>query len=203
MKSVCALPVQDDCSQTDTASWHPDFLTVFWDQTCHPCQQSPGDLLANGATVSHGPLGATGQSPLLFMSLSYPFLSCCNTVTIVFLLSYFYLSNVPPTFSHIVWFCQSVRGLNPGVAQFHLFRPLFLPSQLIYGGWRVALVLSYDVWPQRLFLSALIWQCYCCHNQAVTPFSYFFFTSPHLKAQEYLAQSEIFKLLSDICKSWL
>lgn len=67
MKSGCPLPVQDDCSQTDTASRHPDFLTVFWDLTCHPCQQSAGDLLANGATVSHGPLGATGQSPLLFM----------------------------------------------------------------------------------------------------------------------------------------
>lgn len=35
-------------------------------------------------------------------------------------------------------------------------------SALIYGGWRAAGVGSYDVWLQRLFLSALIWQSCCC-----------------------------------------
>lgn len=94
----------------------------------------------------------------------------------------------PPTLSSyclVLSISQAIKSCRLPVS----FVQVFLPSQLIYGGWNVALVLSYDVWPQRLFLSALIWQCYCCHGQAVTPFSYFFFTSPHLKAQEYLAQS--------------
>lgn len=39
------------CVVTDTAMVHPFFLTVFWDLACHQCQQSPEDLLANGATV--------------------------------------------------------------------------------------------------------------------------------------------------------
>lgn len=43
----CTVGLHDVC----TAMLHRDFLTVFWDLTCHPCQQSPGDLLVNGDTV--------------------------------------------------------------------------------------------------------------------------------------------------------
>lgn len=62
--SGCTLVYSGGCVLTDTAMLHPDFLTVFLDLTCHPCQQSPGDLLANGATVGAPCDGAeASQSP--------------------------------------------------------------------------------------------------------------------------------------------
>ncbi len=50
-------------------------------------------------------------------------------------------------------------SMSHGITLFSVFLP-FSPfsSALIYGVWRVAGRWSYDVWPQRLFLSVLIWQ---------------------------------------------
>lgn len=141
----------------DRAMLHPYFLTVFWDLTCHPCQQSPGDLLANGATVrvpcdekklrpfspplphptlcSHSPSFPPSVTPL---SITILFLLCIHLITssqFLFLLLLLRFFSSP-----FQWTMVSFSVLCP------------FSSALIYGGSGAAGVESYDVWLQVVIL---------------------------------------------------
>lgn len=148
---------------TDTATLHLYFLTVFWHLTWHPCQQSPRDLLANGATVGAPcdekklrPLSRPSTTPrsVLTHRPSLPlktlqggtilFLRCVHLsprlhfFTISFLKSLLLLPISQNSSYHLIrcW-CFSFRPFSWG---------------LIYGGWRAAGEGSYDVWPQAVIL---------------------------------------------------
>lgn len=157
--------VQWGCVLTDMAMLHPDFLTVFLDPTCHPCQQSPGDLLASGATVGAPCDGAeASQSPSVTPHpvLTLPFSSpssktpswCVHLFTSSPFLLLFFPCRVPPHIPFSEPCVHLVLRLSFSFCPFS--------SALIYCGQTAAGVGSYDVWLQQLFLSALIWQSCCC-----------------------------------------
>lgn len=133
----------------------PYFLTVFWDLTCHSCQQSPRDLLANGATAG-APRDLKKLRPLSPPLLTYPpsfSFSESPSESRHSFFSCFHLFHVPLRFPS--W-SLSLTLLLPRSPYLFLFLFFIFTLDLWWLGG-----LSYDVWLKQLFLSAPIWQS-CC-----------------------------------------
>lgn len=98
-----------DCRLADMDMLNLCSLTVFWDLTCHSCQQSPGDLLANGATVGAPrdlkklrPLSPPPPHPVLFSLTLLPLSSSLRALQGITILFFLFLSHNSLTllFSH-------------------------------------------------------------------------------------------------------
>lgn len=129
--------VQQGCIMFAAAVSHPDFLTVFWDLMCHPCQQSPGDLLANDDTVGAPVARSWGVYHIPYCSAPpYPRLIPLQGPTILFLrcahifFPLFYFFN----FSCCCRFFSISFGGNPGITQFSFFFSALQPWFMVAGG---------------------------------------------------------------------
>lgn len=120
--------------------------------------EPPAEALCHSSVCSHYPP-------------HYPFPRHLYGITILFLCRFHVFTSLPSVFFRCGVSSKSLS--NKSCHSSVSFFSAFFSSPLIYGGWRDAGVESYDVWPQRLFLSALIWQSYCCPRPGCQSFLLF------------------------------
>lgn len=151
-------------------------VSVQWDCVpCQPCQQSLGDLVSNGATARvpcDEDVSQTPPPPLLRPLWVFLFLFCGVFIS-------------PPRLSYILPFspfCLFLSLKNSFLS--FLFLQLWFMAFLKTAGER-----SYDVWLQRLFISALIWHSYRCHSTRSVTRGYYSLVLSVLTNVNYLSSN--------------